>query len=309
VIHELDNVAPDISPGVFVAPSADVIGDVRLLPESSVWFGAVLRGDIETITVGRGSNVQDGTAAGFEAIAIENFISPDTVAGAMHTAPGSTQPDWSNGVSTIFKSNAGQLTEYAMQDSVDAVSGLFIGNAFHNDYVVDRAIRARTDWILTQPTRRHYVDAAENPPYRAAWNGEKACEDARMTYWSRETLEISGGGIGFPGVPQPRPEELQLCHATSVMTFGTDSAVRTTESILITRNELLAGFVVGWAEIDLTFDESHQLETASEQTFRGLPVSGFAVITYRNDDANAAVPGVLAAYSSVTRHKRSTSVD
>ena len=125
--------------------------------------------------------MQDGTAAGFEAIAIDDFFSPDTVVGTMHTAPESSQPDWSSGVSTIFKSNAGQLSEYAMQDGVDAVSGLFIGNAFYNDFIVEVGIRARTDWILTQPTRRHYVVSAENPPYRAAWNGETACEDARMT--------------------------------------------------------------------------------------------------------------------------------
>ena len=46
---------------IFVAPSATVIGNVRLEPNSSVWFGAILRGDIEPITIGRGSNVQDGS--------------------------------------------------------------------------------------------------------------------------------------------------------------------------------------------------------------------------------------------------------
>lgn len=45
----------------YIAPSADVIGSVHLGHEASVWFGAVLRGDNEWITIGRGSNVQDGT--------------------------------------------------------------------------------------------------------------------------------------------------------------------------------------------------------------------------------------------------------
>ena len=45
----------------FVAPSADVIGSVRLGHNASVWFGAVLRGDNDWIAVGDGSNVQDGT--------------------------------------------------------------------------------------------------------------------------------------------------------------------------------------------------------------------------------------------------------
>lgn len=45
---------------VYVAPTAAVIGRVRLEAESSVWFSAVLRGDVEDIIVGRGSNIQDG---------------------------------------------------------------------------------------------------------------------------------------------------------------------------------------------------------------------------------------------------------
>jgi carbonic anhydrase/acetyltransferase-like protein (isoleucine patch superfamily) len=50
-----------VAPAVcFIAPSADVIGSVRLGEESSIWFNAVLRGDNDWINVGEGSNVQDG---------------------------------------------------------------------------------------------------------------------------------------------------------------------------------------------------------------------------------------------------------
>lgn len=45
----------------FIAPSADVIGSVRLGHEASVWFNAVLRGDNDWIVIGEGTNVQDGT--------------------------------------------------------------------------------------------------------------------------------------------------------------------------------------------------------------------------------------------------------
>ena len=59
--YNLGDQQPDIAEDAFIAPSAVVIGDVKLQAESSIWFGAVLRGDIETITIGRGSNIQDGT--------------------------------------------------------------------------------------------------------------------------------------------------------------------------------------------------------------------------------------------------------
>lgn len=52
---------PDTSRAAFVAPNATVIGDVTLGADSSVWYGCVLRGDINSIEIGEGSNVQDGT--------------------------------------------------------------------------------------------------------------------------------------------------------------------------------------------------------------------------------------------------------
>ena len=51
---------PQLGPGVFIAPSADVLGDVTLGEASSVWYQAVLRGDINRIVVGPRSNIQDG---------------------------------------------------------------------------------------------------------------------------------------------------------------------------------------------------------------------------------------------------------
>jgi len=51
---------PRLAADVFVAPSADVVGDVTLGEGASVWYGAVLRGDAERIEVGAGTNLQDG---------------------------------------------------------------------------------------------------------------------------------------------------------------------------------------------------------------------------------------------------------
>ena len=60
-IYELDGVAPRMADSAWVADSAQVMGNVVLAENSSVWFGAVLRGDTETITLGEGSNIQDGS--------------------------------------------------------------------------------------------------------------------------------------------------------------------------------------------------------------------------------------------------------
>jgi carbonic anhydrase/acetyltransferase-like protein (isoleucine patch superfamily) len=58
-IYELDGKQPRLGAGAWVADSAQVMGDVELGEQASVWFGVVIRGDNETIRIGRGTNVQD----------------------------------------------------------------------------------------------------------------------------------------------------------------------------------------------------------------------------------------------------------
>ena len=50
---------PQIGQNVFIAESADVIGQVTIKKEASIWFSSVLRGDINRISIGRGTNIQD----------------------------------------------------------------------------------------------------------------------------------------------------------------------------------------------------------------------------------------------------------
>ena len=61
MIHAYRGVVPKVHLSAWIADSADVIGDVELAEESSVWFSTVIRGDVNFIRVGRGTNLQDGT--------------------------------------------------------------------------------------------------------------------------------------------------------------------------------------------------------------------------------------------------------
>jgi carbonic anhydrase/acetyltransferase-like protein (isoleucine patch superfamily) len=61
MIYALEGLAPQIDPSAWVAPDANVIGRIVLEADSSVWFGATLRGDNEEIRVGAGSNVQEAS--------------------------------------------------------------------------------------------------------------------------------------------------------------------------------------------------------------------------------------------------------
>ena len=58
--YTIDGVAPQLGEGAWAAPSADLVGDVRLGARASVWFGAVIRADNTPIIFGEETNFQDG---------------------------------------------------------------------------------------------------------------------------------------------------------------------------------------------------------------------------------------------------------
>lgn len=60
-IYELDGVAPQVHTQAWVAPSAQVMGQVSVGAGASIWFGTVVRGDSERITIGADSNIQDAS--------------------------------------------------------------------------------------------------------------------------------------------------------------------------------------------------------------------------------------------------------
>ncbi len=60
MLHKYRGHYPKVHASTYIAPGAQLIGNIELEEETSVWFNAVLRGDNEKITIGKGSNIQDG---------------------------------------------------------------------------------------------------------------------------------------------------------------------------------------------------------------------------------------------------------
>ena len=68
---------PRVGAGVFVAPGAQLVGDVSVGELSSIWFNCVLRGDLQPVVIGHHTNIQDGTVChvGYkEACVVGNFV-------------------------------------------------------------------------------------------------------------------------------------------------------------------------------------------------------------------------------------------
>jgi carbonic anhydrase/acetyltransferase-like protein (isoleucine patch superfamily) len=60
-LFEFEGLKPQVSPAAWIAPTATLVGDVRVEDEASIWYGAVLRADFGPILVRRGANIQDGS--------------------------------------------------------------------------------------------------------------------------------------------------------------------------------------------------------------------------------------------------------
>lgn len=60
-IYKYKNSYPTISSNTYIAPSADIIGDVIIQDNSSIWFNTVIRGDVNYIRIGENTNIQDGS--------------------------------------------------------------------------------------------------------------------------------------------------------------------------------------------------------------------------------------------------------
>ena len=56
---DFKGMTPSIAQNVFIAPSADIIGEVSIGSGSSIWFGCVVRGDVNSISIGENTNIQD----------------------------------------------------------------------------------------------------------------------------------------------------------------------------------------------------------------------------------------------------------
>jgi len=74
-------IMPRLAEGVFVAPSANVVGDVEIGADTNLWFGVIVRGDVNIVRIGARTNLQDGTVVHVDAKKYGTFIGDDVTIG------------------------------------------------------------------------------------------------------------------------------------------------------------------------------------------------------------------------------------
>jgi hypothetical protein len=277
-------------------------------------------------------DVANGTLHAYNADAIEGFYSNSAQPGFLHRNPGTIQPDLGdadNGAGSIavniFSGN-GTLTTQTVPArarvrttnapySFDAVSLVYMHDAIYNEYVTEAAIGASSEWVVTFPTKRAYVDntgTVVRQPFTALFfPSGAACENVDIALYNREEQTVIGG-VDFS--PPPPTSGAAFCYEAQVVTFN-QSAVGAGQPSAIFgstyASNITSPFTIGWSEI--TFDNpfaggfQNVLNNAINQPagglqFVGLPVTGFWSANYTNRNVTA---GVLANYSGAYRHRAS----
>jgi hypothetical protein len=281
---------------------------------SNIDIGAADGGLFGSGTIVDGGN---GTVEAYNADAVEGFY----VAGAHdHQAPGSVNPNLNDAAAgltayTFNTSGAGTAPTVATSTftrPVDAVSAVFMTNNMYNEYTIDPAYGESTEWVVTFPTKRFYVDPAivgstVVAPFDVVFGSTSpgtSCSPVSITPYDRE--ESTGStSLGF-SPPPPGAVGPALCWETNVVTFDQGGANSTVfGSSRVANIDLTnAGFSVaptaGWVNLGFA-SAQHVLAATNANTFSGLPATGFAV--EENINANNGSAGVLANYTALYNHK------
>jgi carbonic anhydrase/acetyltransferase-like protein (isoleucine patch superfamily) len=170
-VHPFNGVTPRIAPSAYLAPGAVVIGDVEIGEGSSVWFNAVIRGDVAPIRIGRGSNIQDGAVLHVDS-GTPCIVGDDVTIGHSAVVHGTTVGDGTTigmGAVVLSRSIIGEEAIVAAgalvpEDAVVAAGALVMGVPARERRQLASEERAAS----RENARRYVLNAAK---YRAVVSG------------------------------------------------------------------------------------------------------------------------------------------
>lgn len=267
-----------------------------------------------------------GTLYAYNADALTDFTSSVLFADA--TAPPPSLADANTagsgtGTDATVYSDQGKPLTLTYQTPIDAVSAVFMADTMYNEYITAASLGAKTDWVVTFPTKRFYVDPAytDGPlvPFEEAFAapGQSATSVATTTvdreegFIQQPCTPTNFGGLCGPPIAflfEVNVVPFFTGQALSPWTVGTPSGVLGSH---LTPFAIDAFGDDGHAIIDLTLMSAggHELPggvdpTAAPVELFGLPADGFMVYDVINTQAQ---PGLLANYGGGFAHRTTVS--
>ena len=279
-------------------------------------------------------NVAEGTMISYNATALDGFWEPGTT---RHTEPDSLLPDLAAGNETrSFVFDNGRLQQNTWSAGIFAVNATLTLDRLMNEYVTDDELGARTEWVLTFPTKRFHTDAEGGyvlpnepvEPFTRTWHIRPdntlhlPCEDMEYRFWDREETEPAPE-LGPPTVsPTPPPgvaPVFDLCKEANVVRFGSATPDYTE---VLKEPRRTGGFAkLGYVNFDLPYEDGWVRFDLSDNVgpgpdrrlsvpatsgtdgrlfVEGMPVIGFQATTFTNGELAG---GVLSNYGGTFTHR------
>jgi hypothetical protein len=302
--------------------SAGVPANCATVRTAAVAAGSLNSGDLAVIAAPAGGlygfasliNVNSGMKTSYDAVAIDNFRETT----AIHAAPGDTAPSLEdvNTLPDIIDGNAVVAFEpssTAVTPGIDDLSSVLMRNRIMNDYTVDAGRDSKTDWVITFPTKRFYVNGTgPTAPFANPWSttNSQSCDEITLRYYDREekfhTVTVDEDFSPKPEVITPTNT---LCNEVNTLTIkphGADSTYAGLFGASYTKASfsLVDGYSYGWMYVD--FDPTSAIAgtvggVATDLV--GLPVIGFAAISNTNGTLQVDGVNVLSNYMGAVTHK------
>jgi len=299
-----------------VPPCGSKLNDTQAAIDAQNPSGGLF-GTETLISVGTGS---DYTA---DPVALDNFLVT-----AFYTNASSTTPDLTSTsppVSRVVAPNANVYTSVWGANSPDSVSAVLMHNTVLNEYVLDTATKSATDWVVTMPTKRFYVKKGTGnatPPFQRNFNGTAgSCDDVSLNIYDREE-RTQTQPLNFS--PPPPTQVASICWEANVITFNNGNVLGSSNLANVPapfqNGWLNLGFPTGISNADANVHKLiNTANTAittigggttqgNTTTYVGLPVVGFAVVSYTNGTLTVGTPpvNVLSNYGGNFKHKNNT---
>lgn len=259
-------------------------------------------------------NVGEGTFFPYNADAIDGFTDITLFYGSSALEPSLQQANTAilPGGARAYVFINGQLLTADYAEGVDAVSAVFMADALYNEYLVAPGLGANTDWIVTFPTKRFYVDGlayggTPRAPFVEEFDGASNVVIGIDMYDQEEGHVTEEEGFS----PPAGEVRNSLPYEVNVISFLSNTGVGDPSGVLgsFLRPNINPFSDAGWLRLDLNpAAEPHFLPggvtATGTATLNGLPATGH--MGYNIINANAQ-PGALANYGGLFRHRASRS--
>jgi hypothetical protein len=216
-----------------------------------------------------------------------------------------------------------------------AASATMMHSDVLNEYILDSATRSNTDWVLTFPTKRAFVNAGTAiAPFSNVLTTSGACETIDFTYFNREERTATSSSGDFSPLP-PSAAPNSLCWESTVLSIRNGSAnapsTPAAPSLVLGSQNVTAvalasstTFQNGWASLHFsgpnastvglvsdggtTITIASATAAAGPQTFRGLPVVGFMIRTFDNGNLTCGTATCQGSYGGSVSHAYRNSI-